>query len=271
MVSGDVNANRLLTLFVDNPAWKEDIPRLVRGALGRQQRGHWNTTVANAWGVLAMEEFSKGFESEAVTGNTAVALGQNSWSQDWQKQAKGSASLLPWPAQPDKLSIRHAGAGKPWATVQSLAAIPLKKPFSSGYRVVRTVTAVEQKTKGEWHRGDVLRVSLELEAQSDMSWVVVDDPIPAGAAVLGTGLGRDSKILASGEKRQGWVWPAFEERTFTAFRAYYRFVPKGHWTVEYTLRLNNPGDFQLPATRIEAMYAPEMFGEIPNANILIGP
>jgi len=30
------------------------------------------------------------------------------------------------------------------------------------------------------------------------------------------------------------------------------------------VRLNNPGTFNLPATRVEAMYAPEMFGEIPN-------
>ena len=64
---------------------------------------------------------------------------------------------------------------------------------------------------------------------------------------------------------EGDVWPAFEERRFDAFRAYYRFVPKGRWTVEYTLRLDNPGTFQLPATHVEAMYAPEMLGERPNA------
>ena len=35
MVSGDVNANRLLLAVLDNPAWKDDIGRLVRGSLGR--------------------------------------------------------------------------------------------------------------------------------------------------------------------------------------------------------------------------------------------
>ena len=38
---------------------------MVRGAIGRQQFGHWNTTVANAWGVLAMAKFSAAFESDA--------------------------------------------------------------------------------------------------------------------------------------------------------------------------------------------------------------
>jgi uncharacterized protein YfaS (alpha-2-macroglobulin family) len=54
-----------------------------------------------------------------------------------------------------------------------------------------------------------------------------------------------------------------------AFRAYYRFVPKGGWSVEYTLRLNNAGAFQLPPTRVEAMYSPEMFGELPNAPVSV--
>jgi len=99
----------------------------------------------------------------------------------------------------------------------------------------------------------------------------VDDPIPSGAAILGSGLGRDSSLLASGEKREGWAWPAFVERASTAYRAYYVFVPKGKFTTEYTVRLNNPGRFDLPATRVEAMYAPEMLGEIPNAAVVVKP
>ncbi|HZV63470.1 MAG TPA: hypothetical protein VFG03_00975, partial [Telluria sp.] len=51
------------------------------------------------------------------------------------------------------------------------------------------------------------------------------------------------------------------------FRAYYRYVPKGKFTVEYTVRLNNAGRFEMPATRVEAMYAPEVFGELPVAKM----
>jgi alpha-2-macroglobulin len=47
------------------------------------------------------------------------------------------------------------------------------------------------------------------------------------------------------------------------------WVPKGRWTVEYTVRFNNAGTFELPATRVEALYAPEMFGELPNERIAI--
>jgi len=66
------------------------------------------------------------------------------------------------------------------------------------------------------------------------------------------------------------VWPAYEERSFEAFRAYYEYVPKGEWTVEYTLRLNQSGLFQLPATRAEALYFRDVRGD-PNRTIEVKP
>lgn len=265
MASPDVNANRLLLAMLDNPQWQPDIGRLARGTLGRQQRGRWNTTLANAWGVLAMRKFSQTHEATPVTGRTAVELGGNRWNG-----AVPSTVLQTWPQGAATLALRHEGAGKPWATVQSLAAVPLKAPLGSGYQIRRTVTPVSRQAPGAWARGDVYRVRLELEAQADMNWVVVDDPIPASASILGSGLGGDSRIATGGERRTGWVQPDFEERTSGAFRAYYSWVPKGKWSVEYTVRLNNDGRFNLPPTRVEAMYKPEMFGEAPNAPVSVG-
>ncbi len=268
MVSADSNANRVLLALLDNADWREDMPRLVRGTLGRMQRGRWNTTVANAWGTLAVDKFSAAFEKDELTGTTTAALGENRFAHAWQPDdgAKSFEKKLAWPSGRADATLVQDGHGKPWVTLQSIAAIPLKEPLSSGYRITREVTPIQQNVKGRWTRGDVARIHLEIEAQSDMSWVVVDDPIPAGATALGSGLGGDSTLVVQGEKRMGWVWPAFEERTFESFRAYYRFVPKGRFVVEYTVRLNNAGEFRLPATRVEAMYAPEMFGELPNAN-----
>jgi uncharacterized protein YfaS (alpha-2-macroglobulin family) len=177
--------------------------------------------------------------------------------------------MFSWPKGKNALNVSHSGTGRPWATIQSLAAIPLKESLYSGYKIKKSLTPVIRKEKSGWSRGDVVRVKLELESQADMTWVVVNDPVPSGSSILGTGLGRDSEILTRDEKRTGWVWPAFEERSFEAFRAYYEYVPKGSWTVEYTVRLNNDGDFVLPETRVEALYAPEMFGMLPNRKMEI--
>lgn len=272
MASPDVNANRLLLAMLDNPAWQRDMGRLARGALGRQQRGHWNTTLANAWGVLAMEKFSDKFESAPVTGkSSAVLAGANNTAPaaNWSGSAPATV-LQAWPqAGNGTLTLRHEGGGKPWATVQSLAAVPLKAPLNAGYRIARSVTPVEQAKKGAWSRGDVYRVKLTVDAQSDMSWVVVDDPIPASASILGSGLGGDSALAR--ESSGGRAWPEYQERTHGAFRTYYAWVPKGEFSIEYTVRLNNAGNFSLPPTRVEAMYNPETFGELPNPAVTVGP
>ncbi|TAL25990.1 MAG: alpha-2-macroglobulin [Nitrospirae bacterium] len=270
MVSADVNSVRSILTFLNFESWVQDMPRLVRGALGRQYRGYWNLTTANAWGVLAMEKFSKKFEAIPVTGMTSASLNEKTKTVDWSKAEEGKAVMLGWPKGKETLKVSHQGTGKPWATIQSLAAIPLKEPFSSGYKIKKTLTPIEQRVKDKWSKGDVVRVRLDLESQADMTWVVVNDPIPGGSNILGTGLGRDSHLLTKGEERKGWVWPVFEERSFEAFRVYYEFVPKGKWTVEYTLRLNNDGVFHLPETRVEALYSPEMLGEIPNKKMEIG-
>ncbi len=270
MVNGDANANRMILAALGEESWSPaDLGRLMRGSLARQHKGAWNTTVANAWGVLATRRFSEKLEKIPVAGTTQAALAGQQIRQDWTTPAK--PGLLPWPKGQDTLKVDHQGAGKPWVTLSSQAAIPLKERLDAGYRISRTVTPVERQEPGAWHRGDVLRVRLDVDAQTDMGWVALLDPIPAGATILGTGLGGDSALLAQGEKREGWVWPAYEERTHDSFRAYYEFVPKGRFTVEYTLRLNNEGHFNLPTARVEAMYSPDLFGELPVPDMEVKP
>jgi uncharacterized protein YfaS (alpha-2-macroglobulin family) len=170
----------------------------------------------------------------------------------------------------DRLTVTHEGTGRPWLTLQALAAVPATAPRAAGYTLRKTVTPVEQATAGRFTRGDILRVRLEITAGADMSWVAVTDPIPGGAAILGGGLGRDSRIATQGETASGRGQAAFEERGAESYRGYYAFLPRGVTTLDYTVRLNNAGDFALPASRVEAMYAPEVFGELPNARVAIG-
>jgi len=275
MSNGDVNSVRLTMAVLDRKDWAEDVPRIVTGTLQRQQFGRWSTTVANAWGSVAMEAFSKKFETFPVKGTTRAGFGVPgaTTSFDWAKIPAGGTLPLGWPAgfavngnkADANLQVDHDGSGKPWVTVTARAAVPVTVPFGSGYRITKTITPVEQKVAGKWSRGDTVRVHLDIDVQADATWVVVNDPVPGGAALLGTGLGNDDQISTGSEKDDQRGWLAYQERSFEAFRAYYRYLPKGAFSVEYTMRLNNPGRFGLPQTRVESMYAPEMFGESPNA------
>lgn len=292
MTNNETNAARLALEFAGDPAWKDEMPRVTAGLLALQQRGAWQTTTSNALGLLAVERFSRVYESTPVSGTTKVALGGDERSIAWSqapaapdasaapasatpatRAAAARSVMLPWPraAQPGTLSVVQNGTGRPWATIESLAAVPLRAPFAAGYRITKTVTPVSPAVKGVLTRGDVVRVHLDIDAQSDMTWVVVNDPVPAGATILGSGLGRDSEAATQGEKTGDGAWPAFVERDFDGYRAYYDYLPKGKLSVEYTVRLNNVGTFGLPPTRVEALYAPSVYGLWPNPPVTVKP
>jgi uncharacterized protein YfaS (alpha-2-macroglobulin family) len=272
MDSADGNAARLLLAVMDDPSWSAELPRLLQGLLARQRHGVWATTTANLWGVLALDKFASKFESSKPSGLTLASLGKVKLTQDWSRKPDGAALLLPW--SEGALKLQNQGSGKPWVTIQSLAAVPLKQPLSAGYRISRELLPVEQKVAGRWSRGDLLRVRLKLDAQSDMTWVVLSDPLPAGAAIMGSGLGGDSSLaLQAGASRAALEGrrPTYEERSFEAWRGYFDFLPRGQYVFEYTVRLNNAGRFLLPGTRAEALYAPEQFGELPQGVLEVAP
>jgi hypothetical protein len=266
----DVNATKLVLSRLHAPAWHEEVPRLMRAALLLQRQGAWPTPTANAWGVLALEGFSRVYEATPVTGTTTVGVDATAKQLAWAGSPKGAALQLAWPDARAVLALQHDGAGAPWALVQSLAALPLSEPLESGYRIEKTWEPVSQRTPGQWSRGDVARVRVSVDADAQASWVVLSDPIPAGATLLGRGLGGD-RLLAGSERDAGVAWEAFTERGLEVFRRYYEFAPKGSFAAEYTVRLNQSGRFELPPTRVEAMYAPERIGERPNAALEVAP
>ena len=276
MVSGDSNSFRLIEAVIDEPSWQADLPALVLGAMQRQVRGRWLTTTANLWASIALARFGAKFEKESVGGTTLATLGKGGPPAKfpWPGKSDEAPRLsLPWPAKPaadDKLNLNHEGSGKPWAAIQVLAAIPAKETRDYGFKVRREVIPVSEKVAGKVSRGDVWKIRLTVDSDQEMTWVAINDPIPAGARILGDGDGRDSHIEAMDDRARGRAWPVYVERTFEAFRAYYAYVGRGSFSIEYTVRLNNAGTFALPATRVEAMYAPEVFGEAPNGKVTVG-
>ncbi|MFX4512818.1 hypothetical protein ABTA89_19580, partial [Acinetobacter baumannii] len=59
------------------------------------------------------------------------------------------------------------------------------------------------------------------------------------------------------------VVPAYVERRNDTWRAYYGWVPRGAFSASYMLRLNGAGRFNLPPSRVEAMYSPAIRAQLP--------
>jgi uncharacterized protein YfaS (alpha-2-macroglobulin family) len=304
MDGADSNAARWLLALLDAPgpatADGREPAALLTGLLARQRGGAWATTTANLWGALALRRFAQRFEAETVSGQTHLALlppgrtgaalnaaTPGAFTLDWQAAASGGGALQPWPdavrsagagtgpgrtAGPAQLLARHDGSGRPWLTVQALAAVPLQAPVVAGYRITQQVAALQQQRPGVFSRGDLLRVTLSVQAETDMAWVVVDSPIPAGATLIGSGLGRDAVVATAGTAAPNDnALLAWEERGADAWRGTFEWLPRGTRTLQYTLRLNQSGRFQLPPVRVQGMYAPELQGELPQPVLEVLP
>ena len=288
MVSIDESALKVLNAVLGRPGWQDEAPRLMVGASLRQLRGHWDTTPANAWGAIAARRFAAIYPATAVTGTTTATLGPVSRTQGWP-MASGTGPLrLPVPQGQAPLLLTQTGGVGPWAAVSLSAAVPLRAPLYAGYRLTKQTGMIVQKVKGRLTRGDVMKVSITVEATAERTWVVVSDPVPPGATIIG-GLGGQSAILAaqgdaSGGGKQALildgqgkpllvefgVQPGYVERGREAWRGYFEWVPRGKFTVSYTVRLNGIGRFSLPPTRVEAMYSPDIRAQVPNAGLEVG-
>ncbi len=318
----DANAARVLLLGLDDPAAREDLPRLVAGLLERQRDGAWATTTANVWGVLALRAVQRRLQSQPVQGRTVATLGASRVERDWGAGGAGTVTgsgtgagagagagaglapplLLPWPAAAasaangasanaslPRLTVQHQGSGRPWLTLQTLAAVPLTEPVSAGFRLRRSVAPVEVREAGRLSRGDVVEVTLEVDATEARTWVAVSDPLPPGATLLGTGLGGGSQLAARRAAQTGTststgsatatetsavlreAIPSYIEATADHWRGYFDLLPRGRHVMRYRMRLTNAGEFRLPPARAEAMYAPESFGELPRASMVVQP
>lgn len=269
MASGDESVLKSLVVTLGRPSFAGEGPKMMVGAALRQQRGHWDTTTANAWGVIAARRFETTYPASEVAGITTATLGAQRVQRNWPlpDAQRRFVFALPATGQQTPLMLAQAGGAGPWASVQVKAAVPLTQPLSAGYRLTKKTEVVQAKTKGVLTRGDVIRVTLSVEATADRNWVVIDDPVPAGATVIGS-LGGQSEMLAEGGEAKG-AQPSYAERGRDAWRGYFAWLPRGTHVVSYTMRLNAAGRLQLPPTRVEAMYSPEIHAAVPNAPMVV--
>jgi uncharacterized protein YfaS (alpha-2-macroglobulin family) len=265
MVSDDEMALKALLAVTGRPGWESEAPRMMVGVALRQQHGHWDTTPANAWGTIAVRKFKQAYPGSA-TGLTTVSLGARRLTSN---ALQPPLLHLPLPARPGALLLRHDGAAGPWATISVRAAVPLTAPAFAGYRISREVSFLQRQRPGQISRGDVMRVRITVDAPVERNWVVIDDPIPAGASIIGAG-GTQSAMLAAGANG-GDGYPSYVEQGFDAWRGYFRWLGKGKTTIEYAVRLNGTGRLQLPPTKVEAMYSPEIHAALPNQTLTIIP
>ncbi len=268
MRSDDYTMARMFRLSMDARELAEFRIPLLRGLNNRMQRGgYFYSTQANLWAAYALERHNK---QAAADGRTRITYNGETKEVVWDAAVTEGEATFAWtdrPAAGGSVAIEHLGKGEPWARAQLRGPVPLSGKVDNGLNLSKSFKPVQQKRAGRYSVGDVIQVTVTADNKAGLGWLAVDDPVPAGSTVLG-GL---SKLGNVSEPPRTWGGYRYIERTFTNVRSSFEWVNKGQHSFTYEIRLTTPGKFALPPTHAEAMYAPEVNGQLGNPVFEIEP
>jgi uncharacterized protein YfaS (alpha-2-macroglobulin family) len=131
--------------------------------------------------------------------------------------------------------------------------------------------------------GDVIKVKLTIVAPTDLYYVVVEDPLPAGFEGVDLSLKTTSVVGEQPELQNmsveeeyhwygwGWWWFSHSEMRDEKVALFAQYLPRGTYEYTYLMRASVPGEFLvMPATASE-MYFPEVFGRSDGAKFTVAP
>ncbi len=265
MRSDDYTLARMFRLSLDTRELGEFKLPLLKGLNNRMQRGgYFYSTQANLWAAYALERHNK---QAAADGRTRVTYNGETKEVLWDAVTTEGEVIFPWNGSANGIAVEHLGKGEPWARAQLRAPVALAGKVDNGIGVAKTFKPVQQKRSGHYSVGDIIQVTVTADNKAGLGWLAIDDPVPAGSTVLG-GL---AKLATSAEMPQTWSGYRYIERTFTSVRSSFEWAGKGKHSFTYEIRLTTPGKFALPPTHAEAMYSPEVNGQLGNAVFEIEP
>ena len=121
--------------------------------------------------------------------------------------------------------------------------------------------------------GDVVQVRLTIIAPHDLYYVVVEDPLPAGAEAIDTSLDTTSLVAERpGLYREAekevwydfyywwWRWYSHSEMRDEKVVLFADYLAAGTYEFVYTFRATLPGEYHVIPTTANEFYFPEVFG-----------
>jgi len=268
-------------------------PNVVRWLMVARTAGHWETTQETAWALIALTDWmdATGELNANYTWKVDLntyALGEGAANRDTVKQSttlrRAVADLLR--DQGNALVIsRGAGDGRLYYAAYLKTYVPVEdvRSLSRGIVVARQYFRTDDPCFKDPKQactpvtsakvGDVLQVKLSLVAPNDLNYVVVEDPLPAGAEAVDTSLktttqigqvpklGRvDPQDPFSGYDGWGWWWFSHTEMRDEKVVLFATSLPKGTYEYTYMIRTGLAGTFKVMPSVGSEMYFPEVFG-----------
>ncbi|MCC7355256.1 MAG: Ig-like domain-containing protein [Anaerolineae bacterium] len=268
----------------------------------RNGDGHWETTQETLWSIIALT-------------NWMVASGELKADYSWRVTLNGQAmgqGTANAESLNDPMVLKAAVAGllRDQANGLVLERLPAASGqtgegrlyYTAHLRVFQPVDQVKALNRGivvsreyvlndapdkpirEARVGDVIRVKLTIVAPTDLTYLLLEDPLPAGAEAVDTSL-RTTRTLPTEEEirrmKEGevieepkaWMWdawlPSHTDLRDEKVALFATFLPRGTYQYTYLMRASLPGEYLVMPTTAMQMYFPEVFGRSDGGRFVI--
>jgi len=266
------------------------LPNAVRWLMAVRKDKHWETTQETAWSVLALTEYmlatgelAGNYAYDVTVNGKPVADGQvNKDNVAQTREIFVAIQDLAREATAELAITRSAGEGRLYYAAYLQYYLPADKtmPLNRGILVARQYFAVDNQTLKPTAQpvesasiGDYVQVKLTLVAPTDLHYLVLEDPLPAGfeavdaslkTATTAAGMPRLLKGAPSPGsgpywKPYWWYWGHSEVRDDRVV-LFATQLSRGVYEYTYFIRAGLGGRFMALPTLAWEMYFPEKFG-----------
>ena len=271
----------------------ELLPNAVRWLMTMRKEGFWESTNTTSWSLMALIAYMRasgeleGDFSYAVWLNGQMLLegDVNPATIDESRSAVASIEEL-LVDRANRLVIERlpvsgaqSGRGQLYYSAYLRYYLPVEevKALDRGIVVSRQYAPVADPTSyvNGAQVGDTIRVKLTIVAPTDLYYVVVEDPLPAGCEAVDQSLKTTSvvgesptltKLSAEEESAWyrsygwGWWWFSHTEMRDEKVSLFATYLPRGTYEYTYLMRASVPGSYHVIPTTAYEMYFPDVFG-----------
>jgi len=271
----------------------ELLPNVVRWLMTVRREGYWESTNTTSWSLMGLIAYMRatgelqGDFSYSVTLNGEVLftgdVNEETIDESRQRQVeiaqllvdRGNRLII----EREPASDDQTGEGQLYYTAHMRTYLPAEdvKALDRGIIVARQYSPVDapETYVSEARVGDVIRVKLTIVAPTDLYYVTVEDPLPAGFEAVDVSLNTTSVVGQAPTVRNltaeeedtwyrwygwGWWWFSHSEMRDEKVTLFSSYLPRGTYEYSYVMRATLPGTYNvIPSTAYE-MYFPEVFG-----------
>jgi alpha-2-macroglobulin len=262
------------------------LPNVVRWLMVARQDGRWASTQETAWSIIALTDWM-------------AATGELEADYDWQVMLNSGSlgngtvtpqnidepvtlraavvDLLRDEANALRLSRNNENGNLYYtAHLNYFLDATAIQPRDRGLVVSRVLRAADGANAGQSistaQVGDVISVTVTLQAPADIHYLLLEAPIPAGTEPIDTRLATESQLYSGpefmeaglSEEEDGYWWrswvPSRTDIRDEKVALFADYLPAGTYEYTFLVRASLPGEYRVLPVHAEEMYFPEVWG-----------